>query len=127
MRTQDEDGYWEAEVERLRKSEEQMQAIAEEYKREVERLQLESERWHGEADLARAEVERLRGEVGYHCVNNAWCWGVVVENEQLRYALERAAEDIESWGQYADVYFQEKWDLAGDIAAARNALAKEEA
>lgn len=29
--------------------------------------------------------------------------------------LNDAAESIEEWGNYADVYFQEKWNLAGDI------------
>jgi len=29
--------------------------------------------------------------------------------------LEEAAEDVESWGAYASVYFQEKHDLHGDV------------
>jgi ABC-type molybdenum transport system ATPase subunit/photorepair protein PhrA len=36
-------------------------------------------------------------------------------------ALLEAAGAIESWGAYAGEYFQTKWDLAGDIAAARKA------
>lgn len=44
------------------------------------------------------------------------------ENAQLRAGLTEAAELIASWGAYASGYFQEKWDLAGDIART-NALA----
>lgn len=44
------------------------------------------------------------------------------ENERLRVALGRAADDIESWGAYASSYFQEKWNLQADIDAARAAL-----
>ncbi len=33
----------------------------------------------------------------------------------LRDALSQAAEDMEGWGSYAGEYFQEKWDLNGDI------------
>jgi hypothetical protein len=36
-------------------------------------------------------------------------------------ALLEAAGAIESWGGYAGEYFQTKWDLAGDIEAARKA------
>lgn len=40
----------------------------------------------------------------------------------LRDALIRAREDMEGWGSYAGEYFQEKWDLAGDLAAIDTAL-----
>jgi hypothetical protein len=42
-------------------------------------------------------------------------------------ALQQAADAIESWGAYADEYFQYKWDLAGDIRNAREALPHAEA
>ena len=38
------------------------------------------------------------------------------EIAMLREKLSEAAEDIADWGAYASTYFQEKWDLAGDIA-----------
>ena len=36
-------------------------------------------------------------------------------NARLRAALQDAIDSVESWGAYASPYFQEKWDLAGDI------------
>ena len=43
------------------------------------------------------------------------------EIERLRAALIDAADSVEDWGAYAAEYFQEKWDLKGDIAAIRAA------
>lgn len=40
---------------------------------------------------------------------------------ELESALHEAADDIESWGAYAADYFQQKWNLAGDVARARAA------
>lgn len=66
-----------------------------------------------------AEIERL---------NKGWAGANLLafkhsqEIERLRSALERAADDIESWGAYASGYFQDKWNLQGDIDAARAAL-----
>ena len=44
------------------------------------------------------------------------------ENEKLQAqvamlieGLLDAAESIQEWGNYADAYFQEKWNLAGDV------------
>jgi len=45
-----------------------------------------------------------------------------VEVKRLREALSEAADDIESWGAYADAYFQKKHDLEGCVAKARAAL-----
>lgn len=44
------------------------------------------------------------------------------ENARLRDAIEKAADDIESWGAYASDYFKEKHNLQRDIEAARAAL-----
>ena len=44
-------------------------------------------------------------------------WDAIREVERLRAALVDAKEAVQSWGAYADSYFQEKHDLAGDIAA----------
>jgi hypothetical protein len=44
------------------------------------------------------------------------------EIEALRDALTEAVEDIEHWGGYASAYFQEKWDLAGDLAKYQSVL-----
>lgn len=41
---------------------------------------------------------------------------------RLRMALIDAKVAIQDWGAYADKYFQEKWDLAGDIKAIDDAL-----
>jgi hypothetical protein len=46
------------------------------------------------------------------------------QRDELRTALERAREDMESWAAYADEYFREKHDLAGDLAAIDKALEK---
>lgn len=45
--------------------------------------------------------------------------------EGLAKALADAIECVESWGAYADVYFQEKHNLAGDLVRLRAALPKE--
>lgn len=36
--------------------------------------------------------------------------------EMANRGLKEARNNLESWGAYADAYFQEKWGLAGDIA-----------
>lgn len=41
-------------------------------------------------------------------------------------ALKEAAEDIEDWGSYAPDFFQEKHNLAGDIAKYRAIIAEAE-
>lgn len=43
------------------------------------------------------------------------------ENRRLRGLLIEAATDIEDWGAYAGIYFQEKHGLAEDVARYRNA------
>jgi hypothetical protein len=48
-------------------------------------------------------------------------------NQELLEALKEAALAIEDWGSYASDYFRERWDLQGDINAARAAIAKAEA
>jgi hypothetical protein len=43
--------------------------------------------------------------------------------DDLAKELSVAREAVENWASYADAYFKEKWDLAGDLAridAARN-------
>jgi hypothetical protein len=68
---------------------------------------------HGPTDLderVAAELRRL------HAVN-----------QELLEALKKAALAIEDWGSYASDYFRERWDLQGDINAARAAIAKTEA
>lgn len=49
------------------------------------------------------------------------------ELEELRALLGDAADTVESWGAYADPYFQEKHDLAGDIGRFRKASQAERA
>jgi LPS O-antigen subunit length determinant protein (WzzB/FepE family) len=44
------------------------------------------------------------------------------EIERLHEALSIAKESIIEWGAYASAYFQEKHDLAGDIAAVDAAM-----
>ena len=41
------------------------------------------------------------------------------QNQALVEALEDATDEIESWGAYASEYFQEKHDLAGNVAKFR--------
>jgi hypothetical protein len=40
----------------------------------------------------------------------------------LQAALSEAADNMEDWAAYADPYFQEKHDLAGDLRRARALL-----
>ena len=55
---------------------------------------------------------------------------VVAEAGALAELLEQAAEDIQEWGAYASAYFQEKHNLAANVAkyreAARRLLARGE-
>lgn len=44
--------------------------------------------------------------------------------KRLREALAEAIDSVESWAAYATEYFQEKHDLAGNLAALRAALAE---
>lgn len=43
-------------------------------------------------------------------------------NETLTEALREAIDAIDEWGAYASDYFQEKWDLAGQITKLRGVL-----
>lgn len=45
---------------------------------------------------------------------------------KLEVALSEAITLIQDWGAYADDYFQEKHDLAGDVARLRAVLTQEE-
>ena len=42
---------------------------------------------------------------------------------KLENLLSEAADDIEGWGSYAGEYFQQKHDMAGDVARYRTAVA----
>lgn len=46
------------------------------------------------------------------------------EINQLQELLSDAADSVEEWGAYVSPYFQEKWDLVGDIARIRAAVGK---
>jgi hypothetical protein len=46
------------------------------------------------------------------------------ERDDLRTALVQAREDMIGWAAYADEYFRDKHDLAGDLAAIDKALEK---
>ena len=46
------------------------------------------------------------------------------ELAKAREALRRARADMEGWAAYADEYFREKHDLAGDLAVIDEALGK---
>lgn len=46
--------------------------------------------------------------------------------QDLETALAEAITLIQDWGAYADDYFQEKHDLAGDVARLRAVLTQEE-
>jgi hypothetical protein len=70
------------------------------------------ELWAKDSRDAADEIERLAIQ------SDKW----ELETLRLRRALEDAKEAVQSWGAYASEYFQEKWDLAGDIAAIDAAL-----
>lgn len=61
-----------------------------------------------EHEAACAEIHRLRDRV-----------------RVLTTALTEAVEDIGHWGGYASAYFQDRWDLAGDLARYREILTPE--
>lgn len=77
------------------------------------------------------------GGNGAELVDLPWLLGVAVkelretdairaERERLRGALQDARECIEAWACYANEYFREKHDLAGDLARIDAALASVE-
>ena len=43
--------------------------------------------------------------------------------EAAKTALAEAREQVEHWGSYASEYFQDKWDLPGDLALLDQAIA----
>jgi hypothetical protein len=45
------------------------------------------------------------------------------EMRRLVFALAEARDDMAGWGAYASDYFQEKWDLAGDLVKIDKILA----
>lgn len=51
-------------------------------------------------------------------------WVVVQRGDYtlLREELALARDLIEAWGNYADPFIQEKWDLAGDLARIKDVL-----
>ena len=59
----------------------------------------------GDTQELEAELEALKAEI-----------------QQLRAALSDAIECVQSWGDYASEYFQDKHDLQGDIARLELAL-----
>ena len=46
------------------------------------------------------------------------------ELAELRAALVDARDDVADWAAYASEYFQEKWNLAGDLARIDAVLSK---
>lgn len=54
-------------------------------------------------------------------------WLAADRIEELESALREAIGDIEDWASYADDYFKDKHDLAGDLAKHRRALGDNDA
>jgi hypothetical protein len=50
------------------------------------------------------------------------CMQLRRQRDDLRAALVQARGDMIDWAAYADAYYQDKWDLAGDLAAIDAAL-----
>ena len=48
--------------------------------------------------------------------------GLKARIEALESLAGDAIDGIEEWGEYADQYFQEKWNLAGTVAGYRERL-----
>ena len=67
------------------------------------------------------EIERLESEVA---LREEAAERLAAIKAELITALEEAVYDIASWGEYADYYFQEKWDLSGDISKIEAAIEK---
>jgi hypothetical protein len=74
--------------------------------------------WGPELDVPATTAEIAFARAIEAAVNAKW----EAENKRLREALENAADDLEHWGAYASDYFKKKWNLQGDIDAARAAL-----
>jgi hypothetical protein len=84
-------------------------------------------RWCDEFEAQAAEIERLTRERDEGWANALHMQVKVAEAEldvkfyqrdcdRLRAALSEAVGIVEHWGGYASKYFQDKHDLAGDIA-----------
>lgn len=102
---------------------------------EVERLTAELDEERGRHDRARAEVDVLLppnpqfymdppdgGGVDRVEVVRRYIEHLRADLAAARAALDDAIECVESWAAYADAYFQQKHDLAGDLARLRAAL-----
>ena len=99
----------EDEIEQLRHMNRTMFKRDEGQRAEIERLNAKADTWITTAGQNAEAADRLAAEI-----------------ERLRTALVEAKEAVQSWGAYADKYFQEKWDLAGDIKAIDGALAPQQ-
>lgn len=69
----------------------------------------------------------LRNDQLFHVqCNCSWPGGrrheAADEIERLRAGYAEAIQDLEDWAAYADDYYKEKWDLAGDLERHRRAL-----
>lgn len=63
-------------------------------------------------DRARQIIDIVRG-------NDEQTQELLAQNEELREGLNNAADLIAEWGNYADVYFQEKHGLDDDVKSIR--------
>lgn len=81
-------------------------------------MQVEIDKLKADMSIKQSEIDRLRVRVDE----------LDMELKVNRAALTEACASIQSWGQYAGEYFQDKWDLKGDcdpenhLLSARKAL-----
>ncbi len=69
---------------------------------------------HREAEELADEIQEAGDRI------DELCAGVALAVEELNGAADycdEAGESISNWGSYASDYFQEKWDLVGDISS----------
>jgi hypothetical protein len=76
------------------------------------------------SDVASMSGDYHGGDHENMAANAALICRAVNSHAELVAALEAARDAIAEWGAYAGPYFQEKWDLAGDIAKIDSVIAR---
>jgi predicted RNase H-like nuclease (RuvC/YqgF family) len=92
---------------------------------EIEELRTENARLKANIETRKSNYNRLKAMVDDRSISGrtfSLCEELEKENARLRVALEKAAMDIEAWGESSSKHRQDMWDLKADIDAARAAL-----
>lgn len=133
------DGYWTpwhvatAEIDDMRAERDRLRTQLAEVIARAERAEANAANWEEQAndrvsdwDEVRAERDALKLRLAAAEDMNAACNAdfsrLRAERDALRAALSEAIVMVKHWGGYAPNYYQQKWDLEGDLDKLRAAI-----